>query len=149
MPAPKKNTKTTEAVELVEEVVEVDAIPTDEELRESRAERDEILAGMPELLPAARFRLRHKNAFAALKIQAVKSKAFEAVRALRESTKDDDVIARLESYQTFNEFLAEIDEWAESIAVDPQAYADWATDLEDATIPMISLFAKYSEELGE
>lgn len=150
MPAPKKITKavaqpTEPTVE--EAVVDAEALLTAEQERDARAAREELLEGMPELRPAHRFRLRHKNDFEALRLDAIKSGAFDAVKDLRNES--NTTVDRYEKYLTFRGFLGKVDEFAESIAVNPEEYAAWAESLTEPEAAFLALFSKYVEELGE
>lgn len=150
MPAPKKITKavakpTEPTVE--EAVVDADSVLTAEQERDARAAREELLDGMPELRPAHRFRLRHRNDFESLRLEAVKSGAFEAVKDLRNES--GATVDRYEKYLTFRGFLGKVDEFAEGIATNPEEYAAWAESLDEPEATFLALFSKYVEDLGE
>ena len=104
----------------------------------------EALAGLPALIPAHRFRARHRINFQNLQLNALKSGAFEGNGALEFDMSTPEGI---EQYQALMEFVATIDEWAETIAIDPDAYAEWAEGKNYNTF--IALFVKYQRELGE
>jgi len=105
--------------------------------------RAELLADMPPLRPAHRFRLRHRNAFHDLSLEAVKAGAFDR------DDLDYDLSdpADIEAFQKLQKFVESIDEWAEGIAEDPDAYAAWSEGKTEETF--IALFVQYREDLGE
>ncbi|WP_136057239.1 hypothetical protein [Microbacterium sp. K24] len=106
----------------------------------------ELLADLPPMRPATRFRVRHRNDFANLVLDAAKSGAFagEDSGPLEfDSAKPEDI----ERLQKLNEFVACIDEWAETIADDPEAYAEWS---EGKTHDhFMALYITYRDALGE
>ena len=116
-----------------------DAIDEELEAKELRAE---LLADMPSLRPAHKFRLRHRNAFKNLTFEALKKGVFEGDLNYDMSKPED-----IERYQAMQSFVESIDEWAESVADDPDAYAEWAEGKTEETF--IALFVTYREALGE
>lgn len=152
--ATKKPTTSTPA-KVTEPPAEKVVEPTAEEIKDVEIARDELLAGVPELRPAARFRLVHRHAFNELSLLAVKNdvnKFFDRVREESTDPKNDSKAALIESMegaQKFAEFVAEIDLWAESIAVDPAEYEKWALSLEEPATVLLLLYMKYQEDLGE
>lgn len=130
---PKKSTpKVAKPSEIVDDSIELDEI------------RKELLADLPALRPAHRFRLAHRNAFADLTLNAIKSGAFEGDGALEFDTNNPEDIERLQKLQAF---VASIDEWAESIAEDKDAYIAWAEGKTEEHF--MALFRTYQVELGE
>lgn len=117
----------------------VDANMEQEELRR------ELLADMPALRPAYRFRLGHRNDFMNLSLDALKSGAFEGNGELEfdPENKPEDI----DRLQKLNNFVASIDTWAEGIAEDPAAYAEWAEGKTQEHF--MALFVEYREALGE
>lgn len=115
----------------------------DDQLENDATEAD-ALAGLPELLPAHRFRARHRVNFQNLQLEALKSGVFGGDGALEFDTSTPEGIER---YQALLDFIATVDEWAETIAIDADAYADWAAGKDYNSF--IALFVKYQRELGE
>jgi hypothetical protein len=111
---------------------------------EQKELREELLAGLPALRPARRFRLGHRNAFTNLTLDAVKSGAFEGDGALEFDMSNKEDIERL---QKLNDFVASIDEWAETIADDPDEYAAWSEGKTQEVF--MALYTTYRDELGE
>lgn len=115
----------------------------DEDL-EQRELREKLLADLPALRLARRFRLGHRNAFTNLMLDAAKSGAFDSDDVLEfDASKPEDI----ERLQKLNSFVESIDEWAESIADDPAAYALWSEGKTQEHF--IALFVHYREALGE
>ena len=104
--------------------------------------RKELLSDMPPLRPAHRFRLSHRNAFHDLSLEALKSGAFEGDMNFNTDKPED-----IERFQKLQKFVVSIDEWAESIADDPNAYALWSEGKSEEHF--MALFADYKEALGE
>lgn len=104
--------------------------------------RKELLADMPALRPARRFRLGHRNAFHDLSLEALKSGAFEGDMEFNMDKPED-----IERFQNLQKFVVSIDEWAESIADDPEAYALWSEGKTEEHF--LALFAEYKDALGE
>ena len=116
----------------------VDAEQEQKELREA------LLSDMPALRPAYRFRLAHRNDFQNLSLEALKSGAFEGDGALEfDQSKPGDI----ERLQKLNAFVVSIDQWAETIAEDPAAYAVWAEGKTQEHF--MALFVQYRDALGE
>lgn len=116
----------------------------DEEL-EQKELREQILADLPALRPAARFRLRHRNAFTNLILDAAKSGAFDDDEGpLEIETTTPEGIERL---QKLNKFVESIDAWAESIAEDVDEYIAWSEGKTQEHF--MALFVSYREALGE
>ncbi|MDY0829136.1 hypothetical protein SK224_08355 [Microbacterium sp. BG28] len=121
--------------------------PTAAEIAEAKRAQDEInaelLAGMPELRPAHRFRLAHRNAFHNLLLDATASGAFDRPELDFDLADPDDIAA----FKKLQKFVESIDVWAESIAVDASDYAEWSEGKTEDTF--IALFNVYREALGE
>src|SRR5690606_13564389 len=82
---------------------------------------DEILADLPELRPPHRLRLRHRNRIMAAVFRA------ERKGLISEDDGENALDERNpEQMEAMLEMLADIDEFAESIAVDKDAYVSWA-----------------------
>ncbi len=115
-----------------------------EEARLEAAElRAELLADMPPLRPAHRFRLRHRNDFQNVSLEAMKSGAFDREDMSFDLSKPADI----EAFQKLQEFVVTIDEWAESIAEDADAYAEWSEGKDEETF--MALYVEYRNALGE
>lgn len=127
-------------VKPVKEATPSDAVDAEIEAAELR---EKLLADMPELRPARRFRLAHRNAFHNLSLEAIKSGAFDGDNL----DFDTDTPEGIERYQKFQDFIVSIDEWAESIADDPAAYAEWSEGKDEETF--MALFFEYKAALGE
>lgn len=111
---------------------------------EQKELREQLLADLPVLRPAARFRLGHRNAFTNLTLDAAKSGAFDGDGALEFDTSKPEDIERL---QKLNRFMESIDEWAESIAENPAEYAVWAEGKTQEHF--MALYITYRDALGE
>ena len=116
--------------------------------QEQQELRRELLADMPELRPAYRFRLAHKNAFTNLTLDAAKTGAFDGNgdgdgMLEFDMTKPEDI----ERYQKFADFIASVDTWAETIADDPEAYAKWAEGKNEEVF--VALYIEYRDALGK
>lgn len=119
-----------------------EVIEADDEQRELR---EELLADLPALRPARRFRLSHRNAFTNLTLDAAKSGAFdEGDGQLEFDPKKPGDIERL---QKLNAFVESIDTWAEGIAENPDEYAQWAEGKTQEHF--IALYVQYRDDLGE
>ncbi|MDY0984578.1 hypothetical protein SOM10_11790 [Microbacterium sp. CFBP9023] len=114
--------------------------------QEQKELRRELLAELPTLRPAITFRMRHRNDFQNLLLDAAKSGAFDedtdGPLVFDETSKDD-----IERLQKLNEFIACIDEWAEGIADDPAAYDKWSQG--KTHDHFMALFMEYRDALGE
>jgi hypothetical protein len=107
------------------------------ELHDAALEREELLAGMPELKPAHRLRIRDRNRIASI---IFKSPLFERERQGGDDMSAEDIDAMLE-------LAAQIDEFAESIAVDADAYAEWAAGKDHQTF--FAILDVYASAVGE
>lgn len=130
------------------EVVDEESAPTPSETVDEQLDQDalraELLADLPELLPAHRLRARARAGFDRLIMHATVGNVFRKDGML---SFDLNKPADVERYDAFLEFVAEIDEWAETIAIDPEAYADWSAG-KDGEVFM-ALFMEYQRALGE
>jgi hypothetical protein len=119
---------------------------TPSEVNDAKLEQEELaaelLADLPELRPAARFRLVHRNAFHNLRLDAYAEGAFEGDMQFDMDKPED--IARYKKLQTFVE---SIDAFAESIAVEPAAYVEWSEGKTEDHF--LAIFNRYAEALGE
>ncbi|WP_378144816.1 hypothetical protein ACFJGV_15165 [Cnuibacter sp. UC19_7] len=100
---------------------------------------EQVLAGVPALLPAEQFRQRQRSAI---------TKMFSRLRGVI----DDDGNVDLEDEDTlalFLDLLADADEFFETIAADKAAYAEWSTGLKDSEQIFGTLIAKYGRAVGE
>lgn len=115
-------------------------VDAEQEAAELRAE---LLADLPAMRPASRFRLAHRNAFHNLMLEATKSGAFDR----DDLTYDLHKPADIEAYQKLQAFVESIDAWAETIADEPREYALWSEGKSEEH--MLALFVLYREALGE
>lgn len=112
--------------------------------QEQRELREQLLAELPPLRPAKRFRLGHRNAFTNLTLDAAKSGAFDGDGALEfDPSKKDDI----ERLQKLNTFVESIDVWAESIAENVEAYIAWSEGKTQEHF--LALYVQYRDALGE
>lgn len=129
--------------ETVEDITEPTALELEQE---TEAEEADLLADMPTLTAPDKLRIKHQNALRRLSLQVAPS--FERLRGLRD---DDGVLSAedmdAESYEGI--FLATelIDAFAESIAKDPEAYADWAAGKDANTF--FAILSRYTRTSGE
>lgn len=113
--------------------------------RTSEAERheaalrdDELLEGMPELIPPHRLRIRQRNRVMRLLLDSGFVTDGEVNIAPDEGLERlDDVLGLAEA----------VDDFAESIAVDPEAYAQWSAGKDFDTF--FAILARYSSAVGE
>lgn len=133
------------ATKPADDVVESELTPSEQVDAKIAAEelRKELLADMPALRPAHRFRLAHRNAFHNLSLEAMKSGAFARDDMEYDLTKPEDI----EAFQKLQSFVASIDTWAESIAEDVDAYTLWSEGKTEEHF--MALFVEYQEALGE
>ncbi|MFF7293228.1 hypothetical protein ACFY9N_11925 [Microbacterium sp. NPDC008134] len=116
--------------------------------QEAAALREELLGDMPPLRAPNRFRLGHRNDFENLTLDAAKSGAFDGNgdgdgMLEFDTSKPEDI----ERFQKFKAFVVSIDAWAESIADDKDAYAEWAVGKTEEHF--MALFIYYRDELGK
>jgi hypothetical protein len=113
--------------------------PTAAEQRDIDAEQDELLADMPALRPPHRLRARQRSRV--LRI-ALKFMPFmpEDGGAFDLDVKDPRMADLLDIF-------SDVDDFAESIAEDPEAYVRWA---ESASYDQLSaILSRYSSAVGE
>lgn len=139
-----KTTKTTKSTDTVaDEVVQGELITDAEAQREEQLEMEDLLADMPEILSTTRFRLRHKNQ---LKEIANRYQA-DIVKARKLSADDKpmtpEIGLRLEA------MAGEVDMFAQTIAVDAEAYENWAIAKSDDVSVFVALLSKLMGALGE
>ena len=112
--------------------------PTAAEEREAAASDDELLADMPALRPAHQLRVRHRNRILriALKFMPFMPEGGEFEIDIK-NPKTADLL----------DIFGEVDDFAESIAEDPDAYATWA---QGASYEQFSaILSRYSRAVGE
>ncbi|MFJ4173411.1 hypothetical protein [Microbacterium sp. NPDC089696] len=114
--------------------------------QEQKELREQLLADLPTLRPAITFRMRHRNDFNNLLLDAAKSGAFD------EDTEgplefDNSRVEDIERLQKLNEFIARIDEWAETIAENPAEYDAWSQG--KTHDHFMAIFVEYRDALGE
>lgn len=119
--------------------------PTDEidDALEAAAEEAEYLSDLPPLVPAHRFRIGQRHSFDNLLLEAKKSGAFDRDEMEFDLDKPEDI----EDFQKLTAFIASIDVWAESIAINRDAYIEWSQGKREDHF--LALFKKYKRELGE
>lgn len=105
--------------------------------------RAEFLADLPALLPAHRFRISQRHAFQNLVLEAQKEKVFDRESMDYDLSKPDDI----DAFQKLQNFVASIDLWAETIALNPTDYAAWSEGKTEEHF--IVLFRVYRVALGE
>ncbi|UOR02060.1 hypothetical protein MUN77_01630 [Leucobacter allii] len=111
---------------------------------EAELNDEELLADMPELRSPARLRMRHKNRLLALATRMHKRLGAKGVKVKdgRAKLTMDDMLGMLD-------ICAEIDEFAESIAIDRDAYEEWAEANSDNHAAFIAILMRYQEAMGE
>lgn len=127
--------KTTEKAEAVQ--------PTAEELHDDQLELEELLADLPPMREPERLRIRHKNSLKAIGLRHADN--LDALAAARE----DDADVPLDVKLGLLELVADMDDFAESIAVDKEAYEAWAIANSDNVPVFVALLNKYMGALGE
>lgn len=129
--AVKKNVKKDEKVEAVESVT-ADALEHDLEL-------EDHLAGVPELKAPARLRRRDRNKVVAI-LNALSRRGVLG---------DASTLSNEDRIDAFMDMAADIDEFAESIALDHDAYVEWSVENADNIEAFMAIFEKYSSSVGE
>lgn len=124
--------------ETVEEVTVVEENITDEksalEVLDEKLRDDEILADLPELKDPIKLRIRERNVLLELVMRA---------DAMSKDENADEVAAKMAAL----DLMAGIDEFAETIATDKNAYVEWAeAQSYDA---FLALLNRYSAALGK
>lgn len=101
---------------------------------------DELLEGLPPLTPPNRLRLRSRNRIMrlAIRLRGILPEGAEEF--------DTDALSE-EQFGTLLDVLAEVDEFAEAIAVDSAAYVAWAEGADYAQFTAI--LSRYSSAVGE
>jgi hypothetical protein len=132
--------KTSTPVEEIEDAVdegveeEVEAKPALEVL-DAKLSDDEILADLPKLKPATHLRIRERNVLLALVMRAdVTSKEAEGKDAFAEQMSALDL-------------MSGIDDFAESIAFDKDAYVSWSEG--QGHEAFLAILNRYSSALGK
>ena len=136
-PAARPIAKTAPAVEIVDEPSATE-IERDKELLEA-----ELLADLPKLKRPEKLRIRERNRLMAIVLR------FDDLRLEVGDVidEDDDTPASREKSLAVLDVVADIDDFAESIARDPEAYADWSADQRpDAFLAILN---RYSVALGK
>jgi hypothetical protein len=100
---------------------------------------NELLKGVPALLPAVQFRQRQR------------STVLNLLYRLRDLVDDDGNVSTENPAQIklLLDLLADADEFFESIAADRDAYVSWATGLKESEQIYGALIAKYARAVGE
>lgn len=125
-------------VEAVEEVTVTETETIDEkstlEVLDEKLRDDEVLADLPELKEPIKLRIRERNILLELVMRADQmSKAEDA----------DEVSTKMASL----DLMAGIDEFAETIAVDKNAYIEWSE--KQSYDAFLALLNRYSAALGK
>lgn len=118
-------------------------VPSAEEARDVELELEEMLEGMPELRSPDRLRIRQKNALKAIGLRHASD--IEKLQAVREKDAPIDEELAL----ALMDLAAEMDEFAESIAFDKDAYEEWSIKNADNIPVFVALLNKYMTSLGE
>ena len=116
---------------------------TEEEVRDHELEQEDLLAGMPELRAPGRLRIRHKNRLKAIGIRH--GKHLQALSAAQENDTDIPEEAAI----GLLDLAAEVEEFGESIAIDPAAYEEWAIKHADDVAVFVALLNRYMGAVGE
>lgn len=107
--------------------------------RDNAIELSELLSDMPELRAPEKLRVRHRNQLARLAMKLASANIHEAVEKNKDLT-DEQVDIMLD-------VMADIDDFAESIAYDADAYADWSAGKE--LKHFMAIFDRYASAVGE
>lgn len=119
-----------------------DRKPSAADQLEATLSDDELLADIPELKAPGRLRLRQRNVIMAIALRLNGFIGDDEDSDGKISLDEDD--PRLPQVL---DILAEIDEFAESISVDPEAYAEWAEGKEYDVFT--ALLQRYASAVGE
>jgi hypothetical protein len=120
---------------------------------EARLEQDAILADMPELVPPYRLRFRDKARFRSLLLDVAASGVFDGIDAgdteggeleVDKNSIDPEMIDRVKH---IDQMCGDIDEWAESVAIDRDAYIEWSRG-KDYDV-FFAILNRYQDALGE
>lgn len=134
----KKTTPTSPTRAKAEKEEESPVELTAEEIREQELADAELLADLPELRPPHALRVRHKN-----RLMAVALRLQE--KGVKYGTKNRSV----ESQIAMLDAIADIDEFAESIAYDKEAYEEWAIKNAENIAAFFAILSRYTATLGE
>ena len=144
-------TKKTAAAEpaAIEPATPEDALlsPTEAAL-DKELDSEELLADLPELRAPHQLRLRHRNRLILLVAKAHDRGLFKSPEEA-EKAKASGTLGDVAEIEVMLDLLAEVDEFAESIAVDPEAYAAWATKNSDNMEPFMAILSRYAVSVGE
>lgn len=117
--------------------------------RDTQELETELLADMPDLKPALRLRIGERNRLSEILLDAYASGLFG--RSDDDSAEgfdlDLDNPEDLAKYKQLNRLCEDIDAWAESIAIDSEAYAEWAGGKQHDTY--FAILNRYQEAQGE
>lgn len=112
---------------------------------EATLSEDELLADMPALVPPAKLRIRQRNTIMklAFRLRDIIPDSEDGVVSvdLDLESLDDEVLGKL------LDAMADIDDFAESIAVDKAAYAEWSQGKDYEVFS--ALLGRYSSAVGE
>lgn len=127
-----------------------DHAPKAEELHEQQLEQEDLLADMPKLRPPHRLRLRHRNPLLDILLD---SGLMDDVDEDDEAEEDEELdFSNPEHRAKIKDFMrtaAAVDDWAESIAEDPVAYAAWAEEHSDSPDVFLAILAIYANASGK
>ncbi|MBQ9917354.1 MAG: hypothetical protein IJO71_09160 [Microbacterium sp.] len=117
--------------------------------RDTQQLEEELLADLPELKPALKLRIGERNRLSEILLDAYASGLFGGSDDERSEGFDLDLDnpEDLAKYKQLNRLCEQIDEWAESIAVDREAYAEWAGGKQHDTY--FAILNRYQEAQGE
>lgn len=106
---------------------------------EQRLSVDEILADMPELRAPEKLRIRHRSQLMSIFLRADE----QGILTGGEQISD---ISKIEGMLTL---LSEVDDFAESIAVDKEAYERWSIANGDNHEAFVAILTRYASAVGE
>ena len=130
----KKNTELAPAEAIEDATTE----PSAEELREREQALDEVLADMPELHPPHALRIRERN------------KIMEIFNNFRKSGLMDKLEKPgIDAAVEVGALLADVDDFALSIAFDKNAYLVWSRKNANNYDAFMALLMRYTESVGE
>jgi len=115
--------------------------------REARAANDAVLADMPELVAPTALRMRDRAKIRAVMLHVSTSGVFSDDGEEIELDPTNASQADLEKIRAMDDLAVEIDEWAESIAIDKTAYAKWAGG--KGYDEFFAILNRYNEAVGE
>lgn len=111
--------------------------------REQRQEENAVLKGMPKLLPPTELRLRQRNEVTLLLARL--SQLADEDGTINIDTAD----MASPRVKALLDLLAEADEFAESIAEDPEAYRKWAVAKSTSYQQFATIITRYGRAVGE